>query len=56
MGKLQNQSANQLMQYWYCGNYFTQGVPQHLLHDCNLLLIHAGKPAIDVFIEEEFEA
>ena len=46
----------QLMQYWYSGNYYTAGVPQDLLYTCNLLLIQAGKPMIDVFMNEEAEA
>lgn len=46
----------QLMQYWYSGNYFTAGVPQDLLHKCNMFLMQAGKPAIDVFMCEDAEA
>jgi hypothetical protein len=45
-----------LMQYWYSGNYYTAGVPQDLLYTCNLLLMQAGKPMIDVFMNEEAEA
>jgi hypothetical protein len=45
-----------LMQYWYSGNYYTAGVPQDLLYNCNLLLMQAGKPMIDVFMNEETEA
>lgn len=47
---------SQLMQYWYSGNYYTAGVPQDLLYTCNLLLMQAGKPMIDVFMNEEAEA
>lgn len=46
----------QLMQYWYSGNYFTAGASQDLLYTCNLLLMQAGKPIIDVFMNEEAEA
>lgn len=46
----------QLMQYWYSGNYYTAGVPQDLLYTCNLLLMQAGKPAIDVFVADEMDA
>ncbi|MEJ8842021.1 hypothetical protein WG954_06450 [Lacibacter sp. H375] len=48
--------TTQLMQYWYSGNYYTAGVPQDLLYTCNLLLMQAGKPMIDVFMNEEAEA
>jgi hypothetical protein len=48
--------ATQLMQYWYSGNYYTAGVPQDLLYTCNLLLMQARKPMIDVFMNEEVEA
>lgn len=46
----------QLMQYWYSGNYYTPGVPQDLLYTCNLLLMQARKPMIDVFMNEEVDA
>ena len=55
MGRNTNTSA-QVMQYWYSGNYFTQGVPQYLLHNCNMLLLQAGKPAIDVFVADEMDS
>ncbi|RXK60513.1 hypothetical protein ESA94_08575 [Lacibacter luteus] len=48
--------TTQLMQYWYSGNYFTTGAPQDLFHQCNLFLMQAGKPAIDVFMYDETEA
>jgi hypothetical protein len=56
---LKNNNGNvtmQLMQYWYSGNYYTAGVPQDLLYTCNLLLMQARKPMIDVFMNEEVEA
>lgn len=57
---LMNRSAvnhsDQLMQFWYAGNYFSLQMPQHLLHECNLLLLHAGKPMIDVFVADVYEA
>jgi len=48
--------SEQLMQFWYAGNYFSLQMPQHLLHECNLLLLHAGKPMIDVFVADVYEA
>nr|WP_294903061.1 hypothetical protein [uncultured Lacibacter sp.] len=48
-------ATTQLMQYWYTGNYFTAGVPQDLLHTCNMFLMHAGKPMIDLLALEEVE-
>ena len=56
MAKQEFNRTEQLMQFWYNGNYFTLRMPQHLLHDCNMLLMHAGKPMIDVFVEDVFEA
>lgn len=56
LGHSNADTASQLMQYWYKGDYFSQGVPQYLLHNCNMLLIHAGKPAIDMLIETEMDA
>ena len=55
MGRNTNTSA-QVIQYWYSGNYFTQGVPQYLLHSCNMMLLQAGKPAIDVCVADEMDA
>jgi hypothetical protein len=49
-------AAERLMRFWYSGDYFAQGVPQDLLHNCNLVLQQSGKPVIDMFIAEEFEA
>ena len=56
LGRANANRASQLMQYWYSGNYYTQGVPQYLLHSCNMLLLQAGKPAIDVFVTDETDA
>ncbi|MBP6686232.1 MAG: hypothetical protein KA160_00135 [Lacibacter sp.] len=56
MGQLNTNRANQLMQYWYSGNYYSEGVPQYLFHNCNMMLLHAGKPAIDLFVADEMDA
>jgi hypothetical protein len=45
----------QLMKYWYSANYYTTGVPQDLLYNCNLLLMYSGKPSIDVLVMDEVE-
>ena len=56
LGRANTNRANQLMQYWYSGNYYSQGVPQYLLHSCNMMLWQAGKPTIDVLVEDEMDA
>ncbi len=56
MNKPEVDQSEQLMQFWYAGNYFSLQMPQHLLHECNLLLLHAGKPMIDVFVADVYEA
>ncbi len=56
LSRTSTNAETQLMQYWYSGNYFTAGAPQDLLYTCNLLLMQAGKPMIDVFMNDEIEA
>ncbi|HMO34282.1 MAG TPA: hypothetical protein PKE63_02210 [Lacibacter sp.] len=46
----------QLMHFWYYADFYAAGVPQFLLHECNLVLQHHGKPVIDVFPQAALEA
>ena len=45
-----------LIRTWYRGDYYSQGVPQYLLHQCNECLSAMRLPIIDAIPEGHFDA
>jgi len=48
-------TAERLMHYWYYADFFAAGVPQFLLHECNLVLQHCGLRTLDMLVAAELE-
>lgn len=48
-------NSDRLLHFWYYADFCAAGVPQFLLHECNMVLQHAGKRAIELLPELEAE-
>lgn len=49
-------NSERMMHFWYYADFCAAGVPQFLLHQCNMLLQYAGKRTIELLPELELEA
>lgn len=49
-------NGERMMHFWYYADFCAAGVPQFLLHQCNMVLQYAGKRAIELLPELELEA
>ena len=53
--RLADGTAERLMHYWYYADFFAAGVPQFLLHECNLVLQQYGLRTLDMLMAAELD-